>query len=268
MQNARARSVLTLSAALLIIGAVAAVYGLTSGHAQPPSASGGCERSAGWHRVAGEPVFVPRDVPAKPVLVIAFHGAGSNGAELAADDDLDSVAAREHLVLAYPNAAHNGVWQLNRADGGDDIAMTKRLIQEAVTQLCVDPSRVYATGLSNGAGFAARVGCDLQPLVAAIAPVAGSYSSHDTCPASRGPMPTLEQHGQDPWTNTVPRLIRMTAARNRCTKGQRKTYLASGAVRTTWIGCDLERVFFADLGHVWPPDAGERLWRFVRQYRR
>jgi len=41
-------------------------------------------------------------------------------------------------------------------------------------ELSVDPRRVYATGISNGAMFSYRLACDLPGVFAAIAPVAGA----------------------------------------------------------------------------------------------
>jgi polyhydroxybutyrate depolymerase len=203
-------------------------------------------------------------------------------ARFLADDetDLAEVARRERFVVAYPEstAMSNGGhgWQLTSAAGSSDIAMTRAFIDRISSRLCLDPHRVYATGLSNGAGFAARVGCELADRVAAIAPVAGSYTSHDVCPSTL-PMPTLEIHGRDPWLATVPRLIRATAARNGCRIPAVRRSLRVGGVRTAWPGCALARVELTRIGHAWPRggdidasgfDASAEVWRFVSRYRR
>jgi polyhydroxybutyrate depolymerase len=51
----------------------------------------------------------------------------------------------------------------------------------------VDRKRIYATGISNGAGLAYRLACDLPGIFAAIAPVAGAPATaiEERCEATR-----------------------------------------------------------------------------------
>src|SRR5207244_2457316 len=85
-------------------------------------------------------------------------------------------------------------WSLKAATHPDDVARVKALLPQAMTAACVDPKRIYATGVSNGGGFAARIGCELAGTVAAVAPVAGGYRSLDPCPDGRRTS-VLEIHG-------------------------------------------------------------------------
>ena len=218
--------------ALAGAGALAAAL-LTGPGAATGAAGAACDRTPGDRRVERQLVRVPRGLADRPALVLAFHGSRGSGAGLAAYVGLDEIARREGFVVAYPDAARGGTWELNRAQGNADVSMTRRLIDAAAEEICIDRARVYATGLSNGAGFSARVGCELAPLVAAIAPVAGSFRAQDPCPRRRGTMPTLELHGRDAFLWTVPRLMRMTAARNGCTRPPVRRRIPGGAVRTT-----------------------------------
>ena len=43
----------------------------------------------------------------------------------------------------------------------DDVGFVTDILAEASGRLCVDPNRVFATGMSNGAYFAHRLGCAL-----------------------------------------------------------------------------------------------------------
>lgn len=63
----------------------------------------------------------------------------------------------------------------------DDVAFLKGLIDDAVSKLCADPSRIYLTGFSNGAGMTAVLACELGGRLAAIAPVSGFNLAAD-CP--------------------------------------------------------------------------------------
>lgn len=60
--------------------------------------------------------------------------------------------------------------------------------------LCVDPDRVFATGLSRGARLSSSLGCGLGGRIAAIAPVAGVQFPGATC-VDAGPAPVIAFHG-------------------------------------------------------------------------
>ena len=80
--------------------------------------------------------------------------------------------------------------------------------------------------MSNGGGFAARVGCELDDVVA-IAPVAGGYRALDRCPSTRR-VSVLEVHGtadhvvpyrgkKPDYAGSVPRYLAGWAKRDGCT---------------------------------------------------
>ncbi|HEX8119786.1 MAG TPA: PHB depolymerase family esterase [Solirubrobacteraceae bacterium] len=249
------------------VAVAVAVVLLARGHDAAAPAAPACP--PGDRTFEGQLVRVPEGVSGRAPLVIAFHGARGNGPGFAPGTGLDDVGRRAGFLTAYPTAAHSGSWELSRRRGFDDIATTRRLIDALVREGCIDRRRVYATGFSNGASFSARVGCDLAGRVAAIAPVAGSFKAQDACPRRRGPMPTLEQHGRDDYLWTVPRLMRMTAARNGCRRrAVRRPGPLPASVRTVWPRCDLQRIFYPRLGHEWPPGTADRVWRFFRGKRR
>jgi polyhydroxybutyrate depolymerase len=66
----------------------------------------------------------------------------------------------------------------------DDLAFVDQLLDELQNTLCIDLDRVYATGVSNGAMFAHRLGCDRADRFAAIAPVAGTLARGFNCAPS------------------------------------------------------------------------------------
>lgn len=249
--NARRSPPLSALAAIAIIAAGCG----SASRAEKPA----CFRAAGHQEVAGELVNIPAHLPKDPPLVVVFHGLRESASYLAGETGFDDVAARHRFVVAYPNARRAQHWHVN------DLGHIRRFINAAVRRICADPTRVYLTGFSNGATFAYTAGCALR--VAAIAPVSGSYHS---CSGDR--MPTLEIHGRDPWTRTVPLLIRETMARNKCSRPPRTTRIAHGITRTRWPGCDLERIYNRTIGHEWPKlgpyNTSERVWRFVSAYTR
>jgi len=236
------------------------------------AARGACYRAPGHREVAGELVDIPARLPKRPALLVAFHGLRQAATWLAGETHFDELADRARFVVAYPNAHRDQRWQLNHADADVDITHIRSFIGQVVRRVCADPARVYLTGFSNGGGFAFRAGCELADQVAAIAPVSGSYPTHDPCPAGSKPMPTLEIHGRDPWTETVPRLIADTKRRNGCTRAPTTTAIAPGITRTRWPRCNLERIYNRTIGHEWPRlgpyDTSVEVWRFVSRFRR
>jgi polyhydroxybutyrate depolymerase len=218
-------------------------------------------------------VDIPRGLPRRPALVVVFHGLHESINEMVGQTGLDDVAARGKFVVAYPNALRGQRWPLNHQGGDGDVQHVSGLIDQLVARLCLDPHRVYATGFSNGAGFAARAGCELADRIAAIAPVSGSYKSLDRCPSSTRPMPTFEIHGSDPWLPTVPAFMAATARRNHCSAPPRTERIGRSARLTVWPGCGLRRVRVDGISHQWPNSStgfagSDAIWRFLHVYRR
>jgi polyhydroxybutyrate depolymerase len=78
----------------------------------------------------------------------------------------------------------------------DDVAFVDHLLDELEDTLCIDLERVYATGISNGAMFVHRLGCDMGERFAAIAPVAGTLARGFTCAPGASPSTSIMQlHG-------------------------------------------------------------------------
>ena len=68
------------------------------------------------------------------------------------------------------------------------------LLDYLESNLCVDRSRVYAAGVSNGGGMAARLACVLSARFAAFASIAGGYESLPPCQPAN-PVSVIEVHG-------------------------------------------------------------------------
>lgn len=132
----------------------------------------------------------PPDTPLPVVLV--FHGAGGSGLGIEADTGFSSMGDSDGFIAVYPNSdAH--YWQLH---GQHDFIFVRALLEQLGDTLCLDDSRIYAAGLSNGASLVARLGCELSDRLAAIAPVAGGDGLVPGCQPTR-PVSVLEIHGDE-----------------------------------------------------------------------
>lgn len=84
----------------------------------------------------------------------------------------------------------------------NDVTFTLELLEHLESTYCIDSSRIYATGKSNGGGFTGILACDADATkrIAAFAPVSGAfYLDADQeplpCNPSRKPVPLMEFHG-------------------------------------------------------------------------
>jgi polyhydroxybutyrate depolymerase len=201
-------------------------------------------------------------------LVVGFGGAGMAGPWFARYSGLSKVADRYGFIAVYPTAwGERPFWNMNGQIPGkpDDVRFVSDLLDTLEATRCIDVSRVYATGVSNGGGMAARVGCDLSARFAAIAPVAGGYGTLPPCAPDR-PVSVLEIHGTaDPvvpyggkgadHAGRVGDYLEDWAHRDRCA-GPRRTQVSAGEVRVDWRPCaegtSVSHLQIIGGVHAWP----------------
>lgn len=205
-RSGRRRALAALSAGLVAALALLAGHGVTPAAANVDPSSG-CSRPTGPVRfTAAFPVDgVQRsalvNVPAqagkgRPLpLLMMFHGAGGNAEATESYTSLTPMGARAGFIVVYPNA--NGkYWNLTGggSTGADDVEFVRSLLDQLDSVVCIDDSRVYAAGVSNGGGFVSRLGCDLNRRLAGIATVAGLYGREPACEPEHA-LSVLEVHG-------------------------------------------------------------------------
>lgn len=137
--------------------------------------------------------------------MLAFHGATSNGRLMQLFSGLSDKADAAGFFAVYPNGTGSLpnvlTWNGGRCCGYafnhqvDDVAYVRALLVDLAGFVPVDPRRVYAAGMSNGAQITYRLGSELTERFAAIAGVAGPMGL-DACNPSR-PIPVLHIHGTD-----------------------------------------------------------------------
>jgi polyhydroxybutyrate depolymerase len=142
----------------------------------------------------------PSYQPGKPApVVLVFHSAMMNGASMAKFCGLNEKADQAGFVAVYANGTGSTpylrYWDAGGVRGrvSDDVGYVAKLLDDLETVVTVDPRRVFATGMSNGAMMCYRLAAELSDRIAAIAPVAGTMAV-DRCQPSR-PVPVLHFHG-------------------------------------------------------------------------
>lgn len=216
-------------------------------------------------------------------LVVLLHGGLGTGAQLEGSALMSPIADREGFVAVYPDG-ESRTWNAGRCCGPaveqnvDDVGFVAALLDHLEAELCLDRRRVYATGMSNGAMLAHRLGCELSERLAAIAPVSGANVT-DRCTPGR-PVPVLMIHGTAdrhvPWEGglgcglaavpfaSVPDTVAGWVTRNGCAPAAPSLVLEQGDGR-----CELQAACpsaapvilctIAGGGHSWPGGDPKRL---------
>jgi len=226
---------------------------------------------------------VPDAVHAKQPapLLLDFHGFSHSGAGVWEVSGFKPLAARQGFITAYPEGlpvtltlrgeARTGAgWQMDAIDGNRDVAFVRALLDDLERRWCIDRSRIYATGFSNGAYFSQLLACALADRIAAVAPVSGGRLQPACLPTR--PVPILIQHGsEDP-------LIPAASARAARDEWVRLNGCAapatapadSGPACQRWDQCRAGAVVEyceEPYAHRWPPQATDRAWSFLSRYR-
>ena len=211
-------------------------------------------------------------------VVLNLHGLASDGADQARVSHLIATSDANGFIAVHPNGTGstrgwNGGDCCNPAasSGVNDTAWFSTLLDELESKLCVDPRRVFAMGLSNGAFMAHRLGCELSDRIAGIGAVAGVIGI-DTCTPSR-PVAVFHVHGTSdlviPYNggginNSEPVATTMNrwATNNGCSSGTTIVYDHGDATCIRRNGCaaDVELCTIDGGGHQWP--GGDSLGAF------
>ena len=156
-------------------------------------------------------------------VVIALHGHTGGWPELKIGAKLDQKADEEGFIVVYPTGhlappllrfllfintlmptlhLWGHIWNCWDYCDIDDVGFIRALINNLVSTLNINSSRIYITGMSGGGLMTYRLGADLSDIVAAIAPVAGSIggiwyteSSLYVIPEPAHPVPVIIFHG-------------------------------------------------------------------------
>ena len=93
--------------------------------------------------------------------------------------------------------------------GVDDIGFIKALIANLTASYCIDTSRIFAAGMSNGGGFVNVLACDpvMSVQIAAFAPVSGAVYTNNTgtcSPYTIEPVNTIPQPVCSPGRSNIP----------------------------------------------------------------
>ena len=253
-------------------------------------------------------LYVPRSYDrTKPTpLVISMHGAGLWGAAQKETSQWNKVAESQGFIVVYPSGTGGGaprIWHVDRGAGlMRDVRFISELIDTLEAAYNIDPTSIYANGLSNGGGMAFVLSCTLSDRIAAVGMVAAAQLLPWSWCTDHRPVPMIEFHGTaDPVTPynggrtwvapelfpSIPTWTANWARRNRCGPHPVESVVAADVTRLEYTNCaDNAAVVLYTVqggGHSWPGgkplpewmigptsrsvDATGQMWAFFREHR-
>jgi len=212
-------------------------------------------------------------------LMFDFHGFGHSGAGVWAVSRFHHLAEEHRFITVYPTGLpvvlefsgrkHRAAgWQMAPGKNNRDLAFTRAMLAMIEASYCIDRSRIYSTGFSNGAFFSSLLGCEMSETFAAVAPVSGGVLRSGCKPVR--PVPILIQHG------TRDEVVPLAMAR-----AGRDQWLSANGCKTTQSGaadgarackvydsCRAGSVVVyceEEFAHTWPAQATDRIWSFFQR---
>jgi len=214
-------------------------------------------------------------------IVLSYHGGQRNASSQL---ELDLLTSPEFntlgAILVYPQGIGE-IWQGIPGSTANDTGFTHDILTSLSEDYCVDSTRIYATGKSDGAGFTNTLACDptLSTMIAAFAPVSGAFyqstlpcnptSTNIQCVPGREKVPFLEFHGgndstidyfggerKDACLPAITYLIQSWVMRNGMSLQFTTNLTALDTVVFSYgTGSDtglVTHVFDTNIGHDWP----------------
>lgn len=252
-------------------------------------------------------LYVPESYdPSKPTpLVITMHGFAQWPAHQMHITRWNDLADEYGFIAVYPAGTRFPMrWRIVGEAGSSldpmrDVTFISDLIDKLEADYNIDPSRIYANGLSNGGGMSFLLSCRMSDRIAAIGTVAGAFNlPWDDCKPSR-PVPTMVFHGtEDPivpygggryhdsdfFFPAIPDWVAMLAQRNGCDAQPGKLPPSGQVSGIRYTGCAADVTFYTITGggHTWPGgnpiperiagytsqdiDATRTLWEFFQSH--
>ncbi len=130
-------------------------------------------------------------------LVFGYHGSAYSNTP----DTMISLtttmrgASDDQAIFVYPDGHINGVpnyW--DKSGDGIDVTFFDKLLENLEKNYCIDTSKVFVVGFSDGGGMANTLGCHRSFKIRAVAEASGYLPQKEKCGDS--PMPFFIWHGR------------------------------------------------------------------------
>ena len=243
-----------------------------------------------------------------PVMIV-LHGGLGNAEHIETSSEMNLVADTGPFIAVYPNGTggirkrieDKRTWNAGNCCGLavkktiDDVKFIQKMIEDIALRYSIDRTRIYVTGISNGAMMAYRLACEIPERLAAIVPISGTMAI-DSCEKGKD-VPVMHIHGElddnVPYSGgsgrrsvagvphrSIPETVQLMTEPREC-RPPEMTYHDN---RTTSSyrcakGAPFFLVLLKNTGHTWPGGrqekinskgdkylASEQAWKFAKQF--
>lgn len=208
-------------------------------------------------------------------LVISMHAAMNWPAFQEKLSQWNKVADEDGFIVVYPAGLGTGpkTWFMHGAQSPSqmpDVRFISELIDKLKAAYNIDPTRIYADGMSNGGGMAFVLSCAMPGRIAAVGAVSAAQPLASTWCADATPVPMIAFHGTadavvpyDGGKVAIAPLpfpsqrtwVANWARRNRCGSEPVETSVATDVTRLEYTNCadDAAVVLYTvkGAGHQW-----------------
>ena len=195
-------------------------------------------------------------------LIFNFHGFGSSAFQQAFITDIPQKAGAQGYIVIHPNGYERS-WNAGECCGKalaediDDVGFVLDILEEVKQAYCIDDSRIFTMGWSNGGYMTHRLACEASDVFASAAPYAGLVGI--PCAPLR-PVPIHQGHGTDdglvPYEDGVED-VALWAELNGCLPSPVSYFKNPRAECVRYEGCDdgadVELCTINGGTHWWPP---------------
>ncbi len=240
-------------------------------------------------------VHVPTSYDGNPTpLVVDFHGMGSDINQQKSWSGFLEKSEEAGFIVSWPQGwGEIPSWNAGTCCGEalrlglDDVGLSAAIVEEIGERIAIDPSRIYATGLSNGGAFTHYLACEASHVFAAFAPVSFPLPVPSTsdCQPDRG-VPLKHFHGFDDFfvpywqlhrsyvPRSAPESFHDWAEIDECSDNPTTTYRKEGSFCRTYDAClgNVEvtlcsiqggHILYENLSSV---DLADLAWEFFSKY--
>jgi polyhydroxybutyrate depolymerase len=238
-------------------------------------------------------------------LVISMHGGGAWPGHQMSLSRWNRLADQHGFIVVYPaGSGRPRSWHVDRGTRlMTDVQYISDLIDTLEASYNIDQTRIYANGLSNGAGMSFVLSCTLSNRIAAVGMVAAAHSLPWNWCTDHQPMPMIAFHGTAdmltpyngglspafPKSVVMPNIPTFTAnwaRRNQCGTNPIESIVSADVTRLEYTNCASNAAVVLYTidggGHTWPGgrpiseslagfttnsiDATSRMWAFFQKH--
>ncbi len=201
-------------------------------------------------------------------VVVVFHGYAETAEQIETISNMTPETDARGYIVVYPQGRSTswnagGCCGSSSALGVDDVGFVDAMVAEIASNYCVDQSRLFACGFSNGGMLSHRLACESSDTFAAVGAVAGTMAIEECTPTR--PVPVMHFHGTSDFvvpynggifgTASVADTVTGWTTRNGCTDSM-VSFDQGDATCETHGGCsENATVTICTLnggGHQWP----------------